>query len=739
MSASPLVPKAIARALEIVAAHPATCSDIEVDSSEDGEFALSFRVAVSRPSRCKRIQAQEPVILAFPSWYPSASPTPILRRDFPSDLPHINPNVGKFSDRGVLPCIYEGSLDDLFLALGLDGVLNQLSEWLRDAATGKLLNLEQGWEPARRDSLAGFLVADVVAVRNTAESHPGLSLFESEFILKNDTFRLECSQRLSARQIGTRFYEYGASLEYAATHPAKCPCALVVSSRGSVIDTYQPEETNSLGALRDLCDTLELREGLEDFLSQCTENLVRAKRRGASFLVLLCVRRPANLISDGVLPPSNIELFPYALALRMRSSLPGFPLPTSAEDSSRVAPLAVRYARSEKLFRYVSGYESEPYKSVAVLGCGSLGSKIALVLARAGVRRFELIDNDLLEPHKAIRFGFCFEELDRRPKADALGRELEKLGCTVERRKADVREIWAERSRSVKHSLVVDTTASTSVWHSLSNSGVVHNGSLLASAALFAEGRVGVLCVRESESVTHTLDLIDYFWWTVANSETLALPFKEARGQNRLSIGVGCGSTSMRISDGALGSFASSVGEYLSARKEAGSRLLICASSGRPVSTQWQTYEVPDTRIISCDSGWTVRILGPAAEKMEKRGRNTVPLETGGHLIGRIANDEKTITVVGELEPPPDSVAMRTRFELGVDSVVEKVNGIAARSQGSLTWVGTWHSHPQGGSHSTLDTQSLDLTIAARFGFPTVFVVWTANGIYAQARGGKTN
>ena len=42
-------------------------------------------------------------------------------------------------------------------------------------------------------------------------------------------------------------------------------------------------------------------------------------------------------------------------------------------------------------------------KSVAVVGCGSLGSTLALSLARAGVGRFHLFDPDRLDPVNIAR------------------------------------------------------------------------------------------------------------------------------------------------------------------------------------------------------------------------------------------------------------------------------------------------------------------------------------------------
>ncbi len=56
----------------------------------------------------------------------------------------------------VCPCIFEGSLSELLQqAEWMNGLLNQLVDWLEKAASNSLLNFEQGWEPMRIDNPAG--------------------------------------------------------------------------------------------------------------------------------------------------------------------------------------------------------------------------------------------------------------------------------------------------------------------------------------------------------------------------------------------------------------------------------------------------------------------------------------------------------------------------------------------------------------------------------------------------------
>lgn len=58
-------------------------------------------------------------------------------------------------------------------------------------------------------------------------------------------------------------------------------------------------------------------------------------------------------------------------------------------------------------------------KTAVLIGCGSVGSLVAMELARSGVGRFVLIDTDVLEVHNICRHQCGFEDLGRH-KVDAV-------------------------------------------------------------------------------------------------------------------------------------------------------------------------------------------------------------------------------------------------------------------------------------------------------------------------------
>lgn len=91
------------------------------------------------------------------------------------------------------------------------------------------------------------------------------------------------------------------------------------------------------------------------------------------------------------------------------------------DDSAASIPV-VPAQREER--RLDEAHEALKNKKVGLVGCGSLGSKLAAMLARAGVAKWVLTDDDLLLPDNLVR-----NELDWRDvgthKAQALARRLE--------------------------------------------------------------------------------------------------------------------------------------------------------------------------------------------------------------------------------------------------------------------------------------------------------------------------
>lgn len=76
--------------------------------------------------------------------------------------------------------------------------------------------------------------------------------------------------------------------------------------------------------------------------------------------------------------------------------------------------------------RLPPGYARLAQASVAILGCGSMGSKIAASLARAGIGKFVLIDGDLMLPENLVRNDLDWDVVGL-DKPDGVKRRIAKI------------------------------------------------------------------------------------------------------------------------------------------------------------------------------------------------------------------------------------------------------------------------------------------------------------------------
>jgi sulfur-carrier protein adenylyltransferase/sulfurtransferase len=140
-------------------------------------------------------------------------------------------------------------------------------------------------------------------------------------------------------------------------------------------------------------------------------------------------------------------------------------------------------------------------KRVGVIGCGSMGSKIAMMLARAGVSSFVLADDDILMPDNFVRHDLDWRDAGQH-KATALAERLQRVRAGVESRARCLR-LGGQESSSAAESLlnmlsecdlIVDATAN----HTVSNilSGLVAATPIPVIWAEVFAGGIGGLVAR---------------------------------------------------------------------------------------------------------------------------------------------------------------------------------------------------------------------------------------------------
>lgn len=114
-------------------------------------------------------------------------------------------------------------------------------------------------------------------------------------------------------------------------------------------------------------------------------------------------------------------------------------------------------------------------KSIGIVGCGSVGSKVAAMLARSGVRRFVLVDDDVFTPENLVRNELDWASIGEH-KVDALARRIGLIAadsiCKVRRQRIGGQEANAVADGSLtllkECDLILDATADPRVFNVLS-------------------------------------------------------------------------------------------------------------------------------------------------------------------------------------------------------------------------------------------------------------------------------
>ncbi len=113
-------------------------------------------------------------------------------------------------------------------------------------------------------------------------------------------------------------------------------------------------------------------------------------------------------------------------------------------------------------------------RKIALIGCGSLGSKLAVMLARAGVSRFLLVDDDILFPDNFVRHDLDWRDVGTH-KADSVADRIQLVNPAAACEKRKHKLGGQEASGSIETliealadcDLMIDATADPAVFNYL--------------------------------------------------------------------------------------------------------------------------------------------------------------------------------------------------------------------------------------------------------------------------------
>ncbi len=751
-------------AFKTIQSHPAIVGGSPVlRPGENGAFEISFKIQVSMPTRSKQkgisktgVKAQETVTMCFPKTYPFRAPMILLGRNFNSTLPHIYPLISSDKQGNVVPCVYDGPLEDLLHQEedGLSKILDQLSEWLKKAAVNDLIDSNQGWEPIRRDNTFGWLVYDISELKDLVQDKAGALAFRCRVLLdrhqENEIhffsgidYQKTCE--ITPFLIQNSFFEENR-------HPFLyiSMAIFVWSDLGMTADGYLAETIFCLHDLYERAREYGCYDQLKDIFVSLGAAIKKATPPHNTFYVpiILCARRPCNLIGD----TSPLEIIPYMAQLQVEKNRSPFgEAAVRFSNDSPVYPIGHRHAITSKLLRQMSGGKGElKHGNIVHIGCGSVGSKIAVHLARSGQGPFKLIDKGFFSPHNVARHALMSpSEIAGYPKAVLLAEQIKTFQMKAEPFTTNIASLCFDPESKKKAfpedtQLIIESTGSMAVREMLAALPPEKFPGRILHAALYNLGQMGIMALEGQNRNPNLSDLVVRYYDLGVEDKDIRKKFQDSpNALIRQSIGHGCGSHTMVMPDTRISLYTAGMAErarqVLENNNEEKGELWIGRLESNEIQVNWRHINVGQTDIlkIKASHSWEIRILDIAADQIEKEVAKYENIETGGVLMGKISLPRRCITISSLIEAPPDSNRSQSSFILGTSGLKEKVLEIFNSSGGYLNYVGTWHSHPNGGGPSSLDRACLERLKKQGLGAPAVGLIWTPAGFKTILDEGK--
>lgn len=358
-------------------------------------------------------------------------------------------------------------------------------------------------------------------------------------------------------------------------------------------------------------------------------------------------------------------------------------------------------------------------RHVAIVGCGAIGSMLAMLLARAGVAKLQLYDNAVVKPGLLVRQIFDHHHIGyTKVSATRINVRYINKKIDVEDFHKDILGVLkdeTERNGLLGADVIINATASRRVASALELYlrpwPKAHPPIASMAVAHRADAAVMTLAQATVPGIAHDLDrrlklgfanlpsgepFLDEFWPKHAATDRLFQPEPGCSDPTFVGSAADMAILSARMLN--------VLSEWLNEGVENHTRGFgmrvprtphVVATVPHEAEFRWPADEVSD----DLRGGYQLR-LSPAAKAqmltwMRKSERNHgKDRETGGILFGQIDDFLKVIWVTAASGPPPDSVASEHEFICGTRGVAARNAELTARTRGAASFIGMWHTHP---------------------------------------------
>ncbi|MCK9170526.1 MAG: Mov34/MPN/PAD-1 family protein [Treponema sp.] len=685
--------EALERARKYIAEHRQYNNCSEVLFSDDkssavitAEVEVNLPVAfLSKGITDDGVRVLEPVTFHFLSDFPYSAPEIELRKDFPKIFPHINA-----SSNGVFPCVYAGNSSELMQSPDwLDEILNQLTAWLNSAAVHNLMNLEQGWEPMRNDT-SNFIV---LCKEEDINKESTVSALYVNFSLSKDNIFY-----------GTIVKESDKKNSYGR---------LIIFETTETITNYIPYNIRTYAELKQITQYLNIPHFEHTIYAAESSDKIKYT------FVMLKVKRPVHLIGSN----SSTEYLIFAVK-RNHSIKKGL----LSDDNAEVRLGSIYYDSSSSMMHQLSGTsDSVLTKPILFVGCGSLGSKICLHIARNGNDNIICLDDKNFMPYNKARHALICENI--LPKAYLLAKVVNSINGGNNSK-------WYSGSifkiKSKQYSILIDSTASEAVKNYLIDTN--EEQPPIISCFLTNNGKYGFLLAEDRNKNVNLGQIYAHLYWMSLSNEHIHNALFSGSSTD-VPIGLTCSSPTMVVDDAHISVFASLMAMKIQTIIENNLEHIAYTylyNLSDDYSVKTGVIVIPRYVVPECPQEYPfkVSIRPQIIDELKNKMEEQFPRETGGVLVGSYVEKTKEVFITEIVDAPEDSESTPSTFVLGTKGISKEVEVISDKTGKHLMYLGTWHSHPTGGTPSNIDHQTAQRLSDIRGLEPTVCLIVDPNGIH---------
>lgn len=713
---------------------------------DEDKIAIPLRIKIQLPPLGNYnnidIRFQEDILLVFDvNSYPDCAISVYSDRlDFPKEkLSHL---YYASQDEPSNICLIRGnSINDWFAQKRIIDVIIRTQNWLQDAACGELNDNGDEFEPHRITDHSGIVIYQYEQLTKIVQNNSSLDNTLNVAALQFECIGTYSDVNCFVLDKVLSQSEYKSFVTNASAPPEKDSKInrlgfLLWSSESTTFNDYnttQPHDWNSLEQF-----VLSYGISVNSLKNYITENSIQTF---SELLCIISVRRPNNIIGCS----SNIEFINIYLSSLSLGEDDTYKL--QVRFQIHLEPLTTKKARE------ISQSEDINLSRSAIIGCGALGSKIIMHLARSGITNFVVFDHDSLMPHNLVRHALL-SDYEGMNKAEAINQTLNRMykyelnfhNQPTQYGIGGRGELLFKRGASnINLSYLFDFTASDAFFHTIIRTNALTNTKVLRSV-ICDLGRMGITYI-EGHNRNPRIDDLQVVLFSKYQSELLIADwlkreFSQAE-QSSIRTGLACNSETTIMPDDVVSlhaAFTSGViKKYITTAEYRNQNngfihLSIIDNQENSFSIYSNHFEIEPLVVFTAinDQTWNVRIKHDVVDIVKRYMQDANPHETGGVLIGCANYKTRTIHIVDIIYAPEDSIGSSSLFIRGIKKLPESIKEINQKSGNQLGYIGEWHTHPNG--PNTLS--STDLATVKKFkrqlesegiSIPVVLLIQTPN------------